>query len=168
MARDVPPFGILGLGDFSRLAGPRSGTYTMFIHNPNPSNVIVRARHDHGARRGAGGGGVDYDCKLPASLAVHTVAEAETIFGEGVEVRGEDLSTKGTDIGEAQIVCDDQEEVGSFLRGRHGCGMTWEPNPGIYVNPGFGFGRTTYELAYSLRVAYSAARAVRIDRFEMP
>ena len=84
-------------------------------HGADPGDVVVGAGEQHRAGRRAGRGGVE-------------VGQAQAGDGQGVEVRRGDLAAEGADIGEAQVVGDDHQEVGAFAHARVSSG--WEEKVG--------------------------------------
>ena len=71
-------------------------------HAPEPGPVVVHPGKQHRPGRRAGGGGVE-------------AREPEPGGGQGVQVRGADLAAEGADVGVAEVVGDQDQDVG---RGR--------------------------------------------------
>jgi hypothetical protein len=73
-------------------------------HAAEAGDVVVGAGEQHRPGRAARRGGVE-------------VGEAQAGAGQAVEVGRGDLAAEGADVGEAQVVGDDDEEVGALGHG---------------------------------------------------
>ena len=83
-----------------------TGQATPFIvgraHVAFAHQVVVGARHQHGARDGADGAGV-------------VVGQQPSLFDQRIEVGRLDLATEGAEVGIAEIVGHDVQDIGLFL-----------------------------------------------------
>ncbi|MNP01090.1 hypothetical protein D3C76_928930 [compost metagenome] len=75
-----------------------------FGHGTDAGDVVVGAGEQHRAGWRAGRRGVE-------------VGQAQAGVGQGVEVRGADLAAEGADVGEAEVVGDDHQEVRAAEQG---------------------------------------------------
>ena len=69
-------------------------------HAPEPGPVVVHPGEQHRAGRRAGGGGVE-------------AREPQPRRGQRVQVRGPDLAAEGPDVGVAQVVGHEDQDVGA-------------------------------------------------------
>jgi hypothetical protein len=98
--------------DVALVGGGFGGAASAFGRLGHPSDtglVWVEAGHEGGA------GGA-------AAAAVVELGEADTAVGEGVEVRGFDLATVITEVGEAHVIDHDEDDMGAFGCGSGGSG----------------------------------------------
>ena len=93
-------------GDLAGVAGEAAGELDDAGHGVG---VVVAAGQEGGAGGGAEGGGVE-------------VAVAEAVGGEAVEVRGLAEAAEGADLSVADVVEDDEEDVGGAVFGADGLG----------------------------------------------
>ena len=95
--------GVEDFGDGEALAVEISAiAWEMVIvdHVADASLVGVQAREERGAAGATAGGVIE-------------LGEADSVGGEGIEVRGGDFATETTEIGEAHIVGEDDDDIGA-------------------------------------------------------
>ena len=95
--------GVEDFGDGEALAVEVSAVaWEMVIvdHVADASLVGVQAREERGAAGATAGGVIE-------------LGEADSVGGEGIEVRGGDFATETTEIGEAHIVGEDDDDIGA-------------------------------------------------------
>ena len=95
--------GVEDFGDGEALAVEVSAVaWEMVIvdHVADASLVGVQAGEERGAAGATAGGVIE-------------LGEADSVGGEGIEVRGGDFATETTEIGEAHIVGEDDDDIGA-------------------------------------------------------
>ena len=78
--------------------------------------MVICAGHDHGAR-GTGIVSFKSGCiggDLRACCCGVEVCESQSLLGDLVDVGGANFTTEATHVGEAEIVSDNDEEIGAF------------------------------------------------------
>ena len=72
----------------------------LFCHAADASDVVIRTRHEHGAR-------------WRASRCSMKISQSQTRQCECIEMGRMDFATEGAEVGEAKIVGDDDQNIGA-------------------------------------------------------